>query len=92
MTLSVTAFGGASSPGGGAKDVAIRLKHEKERTFEDMDKIECYKCAMIAVMRDEIMEDDVKLEVLATLMEARKVELDLKAAWSAYQADKGAQE
>ena len=57
-----------------------------------MDKFECYKCAMIAVMRDDILEDDVKLDVLATLMEARKSELDLKAAWSAYQADKGAQE
>lgn len=56
-----------------------------------MDKIECYNRAMITVLRDEIMEDDVKLEVLATLMEARKSELDLKAAWSAYQTGEGAQ-
>lgn len=56
-----------------------------------MDKIECYKCAMLAVMRDGILEDDVKLDVLATLMEAQKSELDLKAAWSAYQTGEGAQ-
>ena len=55
-----------------------------------MDKIECYKCAMIAVMRDDILEDDVKLDVLATLMEARNLEKEA-AAWANYQAGEGAQ-
>lgn len=57
-----------------------------------MDKVECYNCAMLAVLRDEALEGIEKLEVLEVLMEARKSELDLKAALSAYQADKGAQE
>ena len=57
-----------------------------------MDKVKCYTCAMLSVMQDDRLEDIEKLDVLEVLMEARKSELDLKAAWSAYQADKGAQE
>lgn len=55
-----------------------------------MDKIECYECAMLAVMRDELFEDDVKLKVLETLMEARNLEKEA-AAWANYQAGEGAQ-
>lgn len=57
-----------------------------------MDKIECYRRAMLAVMHAEELEDIEKLEVLEVLMEARKVELDLKAAWKTYEMDKEVQQ
>lgn len=57
-----------------------------------MDKVECYNRAMITVLRDEELDDNEKLEILDVLMEARNIERATTAAWSAYQADKGAQE
>ena len=55
-----------------------------------MDKIECYRRAMLAVLRSS-MKDDAKLEVLAALMEARNIERDA-AEWANSQALEGAQE
>ena len=57
-----------------------------------MDKIECYKCAMIAVLRDEELEDIEKLEILDVLMEARNIERATAAAWKTSEMDKEAQQ
>ena len=57
-----------------------------------MDKIECYNCAMFAVMRDEELEDIEKLEILDVLMEARNMERATAAAWKTYEMDKEAQQ
>ena len=51
-----------------------------------MNKIECYRCAMLAVLRDEI------LEVLEVLMEAQNIEKSTAAAWASYQVDQEPQE
>lgn len=56
-----------------------------------MDKIECYNCAMLAVMHAEELEDIEKLEVLEVLMEARNIERATVAAWKTYEMDKEAQ-
>lgn len=56
-----------------------------------MNKIECYGRAMLAVLRDETLEDDEILEVLEVLMEARNIERATVAAWKTYEMDKGAQ-
>lgn len=56
-----------------------------------MDRIECYNCAMLAVMHAEELEDIEKLEVLEVLMEARNIERDA-AEWVNSQALEGAQE
>lgn len=57
-----------------------------------MDKIECYNCAMVAVMRAEELEDIEKLEVLEVLMEAQNIERATVAAWKTYEMDKEAQQ
>ena len=49
-----------------------------------MDKVECYNRAMLAVLRDETLEDDEILEVLEVLMEARNIERATAAAWKTY--------
>ena len=54
-----------------------------------MNKIECYRRAMLAVLRDETLEDDEILEVLEVLMEARNIEKTTAEAWKAY---RGSQE
>lgn len=56
-----------------------------------MDRIECYNCAMLAVMHAEELEDIEKLEVLEVLMETRNIERTTVAAWKTYEMDKGAQ-
>lgn len=56
-----------------------------------MDRIECYNCAMLAVMHAEELEDIEKLEVLEVLMEARNIERATVAARKTYEMDKGAQ-
>lgn len=57
-----------------------------------MNKIECYRRAMLAVLRDETLEDDEILEVLEVLMEARNIEMATAAAWKTYEMDKEAQQ
>lgn len=57
-----------------------------------MDKVECYNRAMLAVLRDETLEDDEILEVLEVLMEARNIERATAAAWKTYEMDKEAQQ
>ena len=57
-----------------------------------MDKVECYNRAMLAVLRDETLEDDEILEVLEVLMEARTIERATAAAWKTYEMDKEAQQ
>ena len=54
-----------------------------------MNKIKCYRRAMLAVLRDETLEDDEILEVLEVLMEARNIEKTTAEAWKAY---RGSQE
>ena len=56
-----------------------------------MDKIECYNCAMLAVMQADGLEGIEKLEVLEVLLEARNIERATVAAWKTYEMDKGAQ-
>ena len=57
-----------------------------------MDKVECYNCAMLAVLRDEELEDIEKLEILDVLMEARNIERATAAVWKTYEMDKEAQQ
>lgn len=57
-----------------------------------MDKVECYNCAMMTVLRDEELEDNEKLEILDVLMEARNIERATAAAWKTYGMDKEAQQ
>nr|DAH27834.1 MAG TPA: hypothetical protein [Caudoviricetes sp.] len=57
-----------------------------------MDKIECYNCAMLAVMKADGLEDIEKLEILDVLMEARNMERATVAAWKTYEMDKEAQQ
>lgn len=57
-----------------------------------MDKIECYECAMLAIMRDKVLLDGAKLKVLEVLMEARNIEKSMVEARSAYQANQEPQE
>ena len=57
-----------------------------------MDKVECYRRAMLAVLRDETLKDDEILEVLEVLMEARNIEKSTAAAWASYQVDQEPQE
>lgn len=57
-----------------------------------MDKIECYNCAMLAVMHAEELEDIEKLEALEVLMEARNIERATAAAWKTYETDKEVQQ
>lgn len=57
-----------------------------------MNKIECYGRAMLAVLRDETLEEDEILEVLEVLMEARNIERATAAAWKTYEMDKEAQQ
>lgn len=56
-----------------------------------MDKVECYNCAMMTVLRDEELENIEKLEILDVLMEARNIERATVAAWKTYEMDKEAQ-
>lgn len=57
-----------------------------------MNKVECYRRAMLAVLRDETLEDDEILEVLEVLMEAQNIEKSTAAAWASYQVDQDPQE
>lgn len=57
-----------------------------------MNKIECYRRAMLAVLRSSSMKDDAKLEVLAVLMEAQSIEKATSAAWANYQVSQKPQE
>ena len=57
-----------------------------------MDKVECYNCAMMAVLRSEDLEDIEKLEILEVLMEARNIEMSTAVAWKTYEIDKKAQQ
>ena len=57
-----------------------------------MDKVECYNCAMLVVLRDEELEDIEKLEILDVLMEARNIERATAVAWKTYEMDKEAQQ
>lgn len=57
-----------------------------------MDRIECYNCAMLAVMHAEELEDIEKLEILDVLMEARNIERSTAAAWKTYEMDKKVQQ
>ena len=47
---------------------------------------------MLAVLRDEELEDIEKLEILDVLMEARNIERATAAAWKTYEMDKEAQQ
>lgn len=57
-----------------------------------MDKVECYNCAMLAVMQADGLEGIEKLEILDVLMEARNIERATAAAWKTYEMDKEAQQ
>lgn len=57
-----------------------------------MNKIECYRRAMLAVLRDETLEDDEILEVLEVLMEVQNIEKSTAAACASYQVDQDPQE
>ena len=57
-----------------------------------MDKVECYNCAMLAVMQADGLEVIEKLEILEVLMEARNIEKTTAAAWKTYEMDKEAQQ
>lgn len=54
-----------------------------------MDNVECYNCAMLAVMQADGLEGIEKLEILDVLMEARNIEKTTAEAWKAY---RGSQE
>lgn len=54
-----------------------------------MNKIECYKRAMLAVLRDKVLTDDAKLYILEVLMDAQRLEKTTAEAWKAY---RGSQE
>lgn len=57
-----------------------------------MEKVECYNCAMMAVLRSEDLEGIEKLEILDVLMEARNIERATAAAWKTYEMDKETQQ
>lgn len=57
-----------------------------------MDKVECYNCAMIAVLRSEDLEDIEKLEILEVLMEARNIERATAEDRKTHEMDKEAQQ
>ena len=56
-----------------------------------MDKVEGYRCAMLAVLRDATLKDDKILEVLEVLMDAQNIEKEA-AAWANSQALEAAQD